>query len=449
MYTYRSDQQDIHNRTHMGWRNGDKNVLVVSDVGTGKTVIISNIVRQFEIDNPDKYVVVIAHRQELISQISLSLAENSLSHRVIAGKSITKFINRRHVKKFRKSYVNPGRRIIVASVGTLKNDKTIPHDKVGLWVIDEAHHVLSGNQWGKCVTKYVNALGLGVTATPLRADGKGLGADNDGLFNHLIVNKKRMPELILDGTLTPFKIYAPDSGVDLRDVGVTASGEYSKAKLHTATLDSKIVGDVVGHYKKLAMGKLGVTFVPDVEVGELITAQYNTSGVPAALITAKTPDNERAEILDKFERREYVNLVNVDIFGEGFNLPAIEVVSFARATASYGLYVQQFGRALRTLGGKSHALIIDHVGNVVRHGLPTQHKEWSLERREARGGKGDDPGLQKLKACPECTGVYEAFYTACPYCGYEAPPPGTRDPEIVDGDLKLLDFSYAQKNIPY
>ena len=132
----------------------------------------------------------------------------------------------------------------------------------------------------------------------------------------------------------------------------------------------------------------------------------------------------------------------MDIFGEGFNLPAIEVVSFARATASYGLYVQQFGRVLRPLDGKSHAIIIDHVGNCVRHGLPTQPKAWTLDRREKRSSSKDDPDKLKLKACKQCTGLYEAFHHSCPYCGYSHTPEPASSPEIVDGDLVLMDFTY-------
>jgi DNA repair protein RadD len=442
MYQYRPYQQNLHDRTFTAWDQGSKNVLLVSDVGSGKTVLISNIVREIERLAPGKSIVVIAHRVELVSQISLSLAENGLDHRLIASSTSKRFITKRHVKKFKRSYINLRSPVVVSSVGTLVNDKTINPDNVALWVVDEAHHVLKSNQWGKCVTKYHKARGLGVTATPCRADGKGLGSHNDGVFDEMLVNEMSMGDLILAGNLTRFKIYAPPSDIDLRQVSITASGDFSKNKLHAATLDSHIVGDVVAHYKKLAMGKLGVTFVPDVEIGELIAKQFNDNGVPAALIHAKTPDTERARLLDQFENREILQLVNVDIFGEGFNLPAIEVVSFARATASYGLYVQQFGRALRTLEGKDHAIIIDHVGNVVRHGLPTQSKNWSLERREKRSSSKDDPDKLKLKACKECTGVYEAFHHSCPYCGYQHIPEGATSPEMVEGDLVLMDFTY-------
>ena len=441
MFTYRPYQQDIHDRTFDAWNNGDDNVLVVSDVGSGKTCIIANITRAINELQPDKLIVIIAHRQELVSQISLSIAENGIEHNIIAAKNTIKFITKRHVKKYKRSYFRTLAPVIVASVNTIVNRDSVNPDRVALWVIDEAHHVIRDNMWGRAVTKFKKAKGLGVTATPLRGDGKGLGSHHDGVFDVMVENDMKMGELIKEGNLTRFKIYAPPNNIDLRTVNITKGGDFSKPQLSEAVGKSKIVGDVVDHYIRLASGKLGVTFVPDVTLGELVTKQFNDAGVPAALITAKTSDKDRAEILDRFECRKYLQLVNVDIFGEGFNLPAIEVISFARPTASYGLFVQQFGRALRPLDGKTHAIIIDHVGNVVRHGLPTQHKEWTLDRREAKSKSKNDPDKMILKVCKECTGIYEAFHTSCPYCGSDNLPDVRSSPEFVDGDLVLLDIS--------
>jgi superfamily II DNA or RNA helicase len=131
--------------------------------------------------------------------------------------------------------------------------------------------------------------------------------------------------------------------------------------------------------------------------------------------------------------------VNVDLFGEGFDLPAIEVVSMARPTASYALYSQQFGRALRLLDSKTHAFVIDHVGNALRHGLPDAPREWSLDRRERRSSSKEDPDTVKLRSCLECFGVYERLLKVCPYCGAVHVPAQRAHPEHVDGDLTELD----------
>lgn len=305
-------------------------------------------------------------------------------------------------------------------------------------VVHNCHHVLRGNKWGKAAEMFPNAKGLGVTATPLRADGKGLGRHADGLFDDMYVGPS-MRDLINMGYLTEYRVFAPPNDIDLSAVATSAStGDYSKVQLTKAVRKSHVVGDVVAHYLRIAPGKLGITFATDVETATDMAAAYNAAGVPAAVVSAKTPDAERIALLRKFKNRQLLQLVNVDLFGEGFDLPAIEVVSMARPTQSYALYVQQFGRALRLLGGKIEALIIDHVGNVVRHGLPDARQEWTLDGKDKQRNGGPSDAIP-VKACPACTAVYERINAACPFCGHKAAPAARSGPDQVDGDLIELD----------
>jgi len=339
------------------------------------------------------------------------------------------------------SYYDPSSSCAVAGVDTLVRRSEELNgwlESVTLCVQDEAHHVLESNKWGTAFKMFPNAKGLGVTATPLRADGKGLGKHVDGLFDTM-VDGPGMRDLIDMKFLTEYRVFAPPSdfvrpGAD----AIGATGDFGHVKLKAAVKKSHIVGDVVAHYLRISLGKLGVTFTDSVETATEIAAQFNASGVPAAVVSAKTPDAERIAILRRFKNRELLQLVNVDLFGEGFDLPAIEVVSMARATESYALYVQQFGRALRLLDGKLFAIIIDHVGNVARHGLPDARREWSLDRREKRG-KSKVSDAIPVRACPECTAVYERIYNACPFCGHFITPAARSGPEQVDGDLIELD----------
>jgi hypothetical protein len=163
--------------------------------------------------------------------------------------------------------------------------------------------------------------------------------------------------------------------------------------------------------------------------------------VPAEVVTAKTPDRTRCEIMKRFERREILQLVNVDLFGEGVDVPAMEVISMARATQSYSLYTQQFGRPCRLQAGKKKAIIIDHVGNVVRHnGPPDRPRVWTLDRRDRRSSN-PDPDTIPMRTClnPECLVPFERIYVACPFCGWVPTPAGRTAPELVDGDLCELD----------
>jgi len=327
-------------------------------------------------------------------------------------------------------------------------------------VVHNCHHVLINNKWGKAVDMFPNAIGLGVTATPDRADGHGLGRRYDGVFDTM-VEGPQMRALIDMGYLTDYRVFAPPSDIDLTNVTITASGEYSPEKLKKAVRKSHVVGDVVTHYLRIAPGKLGITFADNVETATDIAREYNRRGVPAAVVSANTPDAERVAVLRRFKARELLQLVNVDLFGEGFDLPAIEVVSMARPTQSYALYCQQFGRALRLmisdiLSGvwdtysdaqrrafiaesiKPHAIIIDHVGNVVRHNLPDRPRVWSLARRD-RNRKLKSEDDIPVTACPACTAVYERITRTCPYCGHTAEPTFRSGPEYVDGDLTELD----------
>jgi len=436
----RGYQTNINQAVFDAWDFGHDNTLMVLPTGAGKTVCLSSIVHQ----EPGA-VCVIAHRQELVSQLSLSLAKNGIYHRIIAPKKTISMIMKMHIIELGKSFYNFQSHVAVAGVDTLVRR----HDElaswlptVKLWVIDEAHHLLSKNKWGKAVEMFPNAKGLGVTATPLRADGNGLGADNDGEIHKMVVGPS-MRDLIDQGFLTDYRIFAPSNNIDMSDARVSkATGDYNKFDVSNAVAKSSLVqhtgttviGDVVEHYIKIASGKLGITFVPDMETGHEIVAQFNSVNIPATILNAKTPDNERAEILRKFARKEFMQIVNVDILGEGFDCPAISVVSMARPTQSYGLYVQQFGRALRILEGKTHGIIIDHVGNVARHGLPDAPRNWSLERTK----KNQEDVVMPVKTCPMCTYTFEKYIKACPECGY-IPIPASRDNiKFVDGDLNEL-----------
>lgn len=429
-------QAEAKENIYTAWVQGFVNVLAVLPTGAGKTVLFSDIIHDHKGAS-----CAIAHRQELVSQISLALARDKVRHRIIGPKSVVKLCVNLHMLEIGASYYDPSSTCAVAGVDTLVrrgDDLTNWLNSVTLCVQDEAHHVLKSNKWGTAFEMFPNAKGLGVTATPLRADGKGLGRHADGLFDTM-VEGPGMRDLITMKYLTEYRVFAPPSdfvrpGAD--EVGTT--GDISQAKNTAAVRKSHIVGDVVKHYLRIAPGKLGVTFTESVETATDIAARFNAAGVPAAVVSAKTPDAERIAVLRRFKNRELLQLVNVDLFGEGFDLPAIEVVSMARATESYALYVQQFGRALRLLDGKLFAIIIDHVGNVIRHGLPDARKEWTLDRRDKRGSSKDSDAIP-VRACPECSAVYERIYKECPECGHKIIPSFRSGPEQVDGDLVELD----------
>jgi superfamily II DNA or RNA helicase len=437
---YRPYQQQLVDDINAAWDAGYKNVMAVAPTGAGKTVIFSGMMR----DNAG-VSWAIAHRQELVIQMSGALNRNGVAHRIVAPEAVIRQAVREHVEDTGRSYYNPQAPRLVAGVDTLLRRTTEYArllNQATLWVIDEGHHVLRDNKWGTAASLFPNARGLMVTATPDRADGKGLGRHADGLAD-VLVEGPTPRGLIEQGYLTDYRLLGPPSDLDLSNVPLSADGDYSKTRLKSAVRKSKIVGNVVQHYLEHARGKLGVTFATDVETATDIAEQFNAAGVPAAVVSAKTPATERAATVRRFRRRELLQLVNVDLFGEGFDLPAIEVVSMARPTQSLSLFMQQFGRALRILEGKTEALVIDHVGNVTqRHGLPDKPRVWSLNGRDKRARSAPSDAIP-LTSCrnPTCIQVYERVLPACPYCGLKPEPAGRSSPAFVDGDLLELDAS--------
>jgi DNA repair protein RadD len=411
MPTLRPYQQDLFDTVFQTYQQGSKATMMVLPTGGGKTVVISEVLKAFKAP-----AVAIAHRKELVSQLSVALARNGVRHRVIGDSKLGRRIAGLHMKLVGQDFTNRNSPVAVAGVDTLVN--LDPRDpwfaSVKFWCIDEGHHCLAENKWGRAADMFPNAVGLLPTATPIRADRKGLGRHADGLADALVVGPT-MRDLINQGFLCDYRVFVPPSDVDYSTVDVTASGDYSLPKLRAAVHQStRIVGDVVSHYKRLATGKLGVTFAVDVEAAKELAQAYRDAGVPAEVLTGETPDELRADILRRFEKREILQITSVDILGEGFDLPAIEVVSFVRKTESFSLYAQQMGRALRPMPGKEYAIIIDHVGNFVRHGPPDAKTDWTLDRGERKRAAAVDAEAVRVCDNLDCLAAYPRRLTQCP-----------------------------------
>lgn len=462
-------QSEINERTVAAWNAGHRRVLGVMPTGAGKTVWFARAIADH-----GGASCAIAHRQELVGQISLSLARNGVRHRVIGPQAVVRAIVTEHMREVGRSYYDPSAPCAVAGVDTLvkRADQLRAWlNSVTLWVMDEAHHVLRKNKWGAAVELFPNAKGLGVTGTPGRADGKGLGAHADGVFETMvdlrdIVGQQSTKWLIDQGFLCSYSIAAPQS--DFIRPGADAVGATGDIKLEAnraAVRASHIVGDTVTHYLRFAAGTRAVVFAVDVETAGEIASKFRAAGIRAEALSAKTPDAIRIEMIRRLRAGLLDVLVNVDLFGEGFDLPAIDCVIMARATESLALYLQQFGRALRPIyakgfdlstqegrlaaiaaGPKPRAIIIDHVGNVNRHWLPDTPRYWSLDAREKRSRDKPVDAIP-IRTClnPECLQVYERHHPACPYCGHRPVPAGRSAPEFVDGDLAELDVETLQR----
>jgi superfamily II DNA or RNA helicase len=448
------------------WDNGIRNILNVDACGSGKSVLNAHIHQHN--DSPS---CVIAHRQELVCQLSTALAQNGVHHRIIGPEKIVKLIVHNHMEDVGANFYDPSSSIAVAGVDTLIRRKSALKDwldSVGMWSIDECHHLQRKNKWGNAVNMFSNAKrGLGLTATACRADKRGLGRDNDGLFDEILPGPSPR-DLINAGYLTDYRLVAPTTAnFNQSNLVLGANGEFTKDSVNEVTRKSAIIGDVVSHYLRFAKGKLGITFMPNCDIATDTAAEFNRRGVPAAVLTGDTPTDERVRVIAQYKNRKILQLVNVDLFGEGFDLPAIEVVQLARKTNSYSLCHQQFMRALRLMIEKSlsarwgsftdaerlyHiansekpiALIIDHVCNINSehggHGLPDTARIYTLDRGEVTQ-RDIDPNVIPTRRCGniDCNSVYERVVKVCPYCNEPWVPAGRSSPEMVDGDLTEID----------
>lgn len=439
-------QQDAIDNVYAEWARGKRFVVLVMPTGSGKAACLCEVAR-IEAERGQR-VLITAHRQELITQLSTTLARNGLRHQVIAAATTVKYAVRLHMETVGKCFVDPNARVFVASVQSMKAENIANLAAFGdkLTIIgDEFHHYTKQSQtWGKVFTPLdqAGARGLGLTATPCRADGRGLSRETDGYGDSMVIGPT-MRDLITMGYLSDYRIYCPPSDLHLDRVKTSATtGDYVERDLKAEIQSSHIVGDIVGHYLRIAPGKRGITFTVGVDMAEEVAEQYRARGVPAIAVSGRMSDYDRIQALRDLKSGKILQVVNDSVLTEGTDEPTVEVISFARPTQSYGLYCQMFGRGTRISPdtGKDRAIIIDHVGNVMRHGLPDAPREWSLDRRERRSsGKSD---AQTIRAClnPECGAVYERFRDACPYCGTPVPPPAERSrPEFVDGDLFELD----------
>lgn len=461
----RDFQQELKGRTLDAWGRGARNVMVVAPTGGGKTVLFCNIIAELE-----RPTVSISHRQELVGQAALALNREQVPHGIIAPQAIQRQIITLEQEMHGRSFYSPRAPVRVAGVDTL-----VGHDSADPWlrqvelvVQDEGHHVQIENKWGRAQSLFPSARGLFVTAHCYRADGRGLGRPElggTGLVDELIVGPSAR-EIINRGFLCDYRLIAPPSDIHVEDLEISdATGDYNYKKVRAAVHSSKtIVGDVVAHYMKFAGGKLGITFAVDIEAATELAAKYRSEGIAAEIITAKTPLAIRGQLMRQFRKRQILQLVSVDVLGEGVDVPAVEVVSMARPTASFQLYSQQFGRALRLMlsdeqnatwnertdaqrlaeiaaSVKPKAIIIDHVQNYVRHGLPDVERNYSLAKAERRSRKKKDDEIP-LRYCVnvDCLEPYEVTLSKCPNCGTPRPPPARRGtPEEVDGNCMELD----------
>lgn len=388
-------QTELISRTRKSWAAGHKRPCIVLGCGGGKSVIVAEIARKTTENK--KRVLFIVHRKELCDQIRHTFDWWGVDMDFCTI-GMVQTVTRRLTK------IRPPSLIIT----------------------DENHHCLA-NSYRRIYEAFPGAYCVGVTATPVRLDGSGLGDVNDDL---VIGPPTRW--LIDNGYLAPYKYYS----VKLIDADAlrTKRGEYD---LSGVVLDRKIYGDVILSYRKFADGLKAICYCPSIPYSEQMAERFRAAGIPAAHIDGATDKHERDRVIADFRAGKIRVLCNVDLISEGFDVPDCGAAILLRPTKSLTLYIQQAMRCMRYKPGKT-AVIIDHVGNVFRHGFPDDDRDWNLYAKPDK--KARKKPEVRAKECPNCMAAVPSTAAECPHCGYKFRSEGRELEE--DGSAKIEEIKH-------
>jgi DNA repair protein RadD len=420
----RSFQLNLIGQIEQAIAAGKRRIVIVLPTGAGKTVIAAEIVRRLR--ERGLFALFLAHRREIIAQTSSRLSEHGMplgQHGIIMAE--------------REQDLRPQARIQVASIDTLYargvRAKTMQLPPADLVVFDEAHRV-RGRTRENLLRQYPDALLIGLTATPCRGDGRGLG----NIFDAMVVGPQ-VQALTDMATLVPAKIFAPVYHDVAKGVG-TSQGDYIASQLSRRMNTAELVGDVVRDWLQHGERRRTVAFSVDVAHAVSIRDEFVRASVRAEFLTGETPTLERESILARLASGETEVVANCMVLTEGWDCPPVSCCILARPTKQLGLYRQMVGRILRPADGKTDATILDHAGAVYRHGPPSDDIDWTLDvdskaenKTEAARKHGEAPEVAR---CPECSAIMTSK-PPCWSCGW-IPKRRGREVEFRDGELGLV-----------
>lgn len=391
-----------------------RRVIAVAPTGSGKTVCFAYITAGAAAKR--NRVIIVAHRVEIVDQISRALDAMGIRHgRIQTGHAMTD---------------DPVQVAMVITLG-----KRLDHmQEPALLVVDEAHHAAAGS-WTKITGAWQRVKILGVTATPARNDGRGLGEHFDDM-----VLGPTPAELIEGGFLARYTYLAPPERADLSAIK-TRGGDFAIDQLAEAMDQAVITGDSVQHYRDHLDGRPAIAFCVTVEHAEHVAAQFRATGYRAASVDGAMDRAERRDRIAAIGDGRLNVLTSCDLISEGTDIPAVAGAILLRPTQSLPLFLQQVGRVLRPKSDGSAAVILDHVGNVHRHGVPDAPREWSLDRAKKKAIPAN------ATTCEQCYRVFQTApgWKAAAECMQDRPTGcvlnspeasgGKEAPEQVDGKL--------------
>ena len=405
MFKLRNYQQETVDKVYQSMRNGHKSIMVQQPPRTGKTVIMADIARRATAKG--NRIMFIVHRQEIIEQAIQTFKDDDVDMNLAQIGMVQTFT--RHVDKLKPP---------------------------AIIFVDEAHHALAAT-YRRILDSFPKAYKLLFTATPYRLNGKGF----TDIADDLILGKS-VPWLIEHHFLAPVDYYAP-SQIDVKKLRTKSTGEFSEDSIKEA-LKPKIYGNAVRHYHELAKGMQAIAYTYNVDSAVRLARAFNGHGISARAVSGKTPKDERKQIIEDYRAGKIKIVTNAELFTEGLDLPNVDCVIMMRPTQSLSLYLQFAMRSMNPREGKT-AVIIDHVGNVERFGLPTDKRQWSLEgvsKQNKRASSGTV--IKSVTVCPRCFASFYRTGDSCPYCGMRLGE--EKELEVVD-DVKLKKVTRSRLGI--
>lgn len=370
LYDYQAEMKERIDTAFRSYQS----VMVQMPTGTGKTVLLSEVVKSEERRVKNPWVWIVVHRRELVEQIMKTLDT------MLSSPSSTPDTT--------SSLLSENSRIKVMSIQWLSRHYQDMAEKPSLIVIDEAHHAVA-KTYAEVMNAYPEAKKLGVTATPCRLNKKGF----TDLFN-VLLQSWPTKKFIADGRLSLYDYMSIKAdSIDQRMVfGLTkrgADGDFSLKEMSEKLDVQPSIERLCDTILRYAPNKKGIVYAIDIKHAEHIAEYYREHGINAVAISSKTPNDERRLTIDKFKAGQIQVLVNVDLFGEGFDCPDVEFIQLARPTLSLAKFLQQVGRGMRVFEGKKFCLILDNVGLYRLFGLPSDERDWQTMFEGQIAGKGN------------------------------------------------------------
>lgn len=394
---------------------GHRRILAVAPTGSGKGVTIAILAHRAAAKG--RRTLILAHRAELVSDLSARLTRCGVTHGVIASGRCE----------------DPDQLVQVGSVQTVvrRLDRISAPDII---IQDEAHHLVAGNSWGRIIAHFPDALLIGKTATPERLDGKGLGIESGGYFD-VMVHGPSAQWLTDEGYLARARVFCPpraESSPKMR----TRAGDYDMRDAAGAYGRPAITGDAIAHYRKHLDGRTAIVFCCSVQHARDVAGAFEAAGITSEPLDGTMSVEHRQRILNDLATGQVKIVTSCMIISEGTDVPSVGGCILLRPTQSLALHLQMIGRCLRPKADGSEAIILDHVGNVERHGFPTDVREWSLLGRDDRQ-RQERKQAPSVRTCPECYAALPGGTPVCPSCGHEFAPEVVA-PEQEDGELVEL-----------